>query len=206
MVTEKEFFDALAVRVGKKDADRLKGSAVGVAGLGGLGSNIAVLLARSGVGRMVVADDDTVELSNIHRQCYSLDCIGMKKTDAIVKEISRINPFCTVEKHDVRLTENNLDIFAGCDIICEAFDNAENKIMLIENLSKMGKTVVSGNGMAGKGQANSIVTRKVGDSIYICGDGTSDVNTEGSLMPSRVTVCAAHQANAVVRIILGLEP
>ena len=206
MVTEKEFFDALAVRVGKEDADRLKGSAVGVAGLGGLGSNIAVLLARSGVGRMVVADDDTVELSNIHRQCYSLDCIGMKKTDAIVKEITRINPFCTVEKHDVRLTENNLDIFAGCDIVCEAFDNAENKIMLIENLSKMGKTVVSGNGMAGKGQANSIVTRKVGDSIYICGDGTSDVNTEGSLMPSRVTVCAAHQANAVVRIIMGLEP
>ena len=206
MTTEKEFYDALAIRIGKNDACRLKDSTVGIAGLGGLGSNIALLLARSGIGGLVIADDDTVELSNIHRQCYPLESIGMKKTDAVAMEINRVNPFCKVEKHDIRLDEGNLNIFSDCDIVCEAFDSAENKIMLIEGLSAMGRTVVSGNGMAGKGPANSIITRKVGNGLYICGDGVSDVKEEGNLMPSRVTVCAAHQANAVIRIILGLEP
>ncbi len=206
MVSEDDYYKALAGRVGKDEAGRLRSASVGIAGLGGLGSNIAMMLARSGIGRLVIADHDTVELTNIHRQCYPLDSIGMKKTDAVVREINRINPFCKVEKHDIELNENNLDIFSSCDIVCEAFDSAENKIMLIEGLSAMGKTVISGNGMAGKGPANTIITRKVGDNIYICGDGVSDVNSEGSLVPSRVTLCAAHQANAVIRIISGLEP
>ena len=206
MVSEDDYYKALASRIGEEDACRLRSASVGIAGLGGLGSNIAIMLARSGIGRLVIADRDTVELSNIHRQCYPLDSIGMKKTDAVVREINRINPFCKVEKHDMELNENNLDIFSSCDIVCEAFDSAENKIMLIERLSAMGKTVISGNGMAGKGPANAITTRKVGDNIYICGDGISDVNSEGSLVPSRVTLCAAHQANAVIRIISGLEP
>ncbi len=206
MVSEKEFFDALEGRLGASDVKKLRSSAVGVAGLGGLGSNIAVLLARTGVGKLVIADDDVVELSNIHRQSYPLDAVGKKKTDAVADEIARINPWCTVEKHDIRLDGSNTSIFSGCDIVCEAFDDAQAKIMLIESLSAMGKTIVSGNGMAGKGPANSIITRKVGDRIYICGDGLSDVKTDGSLMPSRVMVCAAHQANAVIRIILGMEP
>ena len=206
MVSEDDYYKALAGRIGKDEAGKLRSASVGIAGLGGLGSNIAMMLARSGIGRLVIADHDTVELTNIHRQCYPLDSIGMKKTDAVVREINRINPFCKVEKHDMELNENNLGIFSSCDIICEAFDSAENKIMLIEGLSAMGKTVISGNGMAGKGPANAITTRKVGDNIYICGDGISDVNSEGSLVPSRVTLCAAHQANAVIRIISGLEP
>ena len=206
MVSKDDYYKALAGRIGKDEAGKLRSASVGIAGLGGLGSNIAMMLARSGIGRLVIADHDTVELTNIHRQCYPLDSIGMKKTDAVVREINRINPFCKVEKHDMELNENNLGIFSSCDIICEAFDSAENKIMLIEGLSAMGKTVISGNGMAGKGPANAITTRKVGDNIYICGDGISDVNSEGSLVPSRVTLCAAHQANAVIRIISGLEP
>ena len=206
MVSEKEFFGALESRLGASDVKRLRDSAVGIAGLGGLGSNIAILLARSGVGKLVIADCDTVELTNIHRQSYPLDAVGKKKTDAVADEISRINPWCNIEKHDIRLDESNLSIFSDCDIVCEAFDDAKTKIMLIESVSAMNKTIVSGNGMAGRGPANSIITRKVGDSIYICGDGVSDVNSDGSLMPSRVMVCAAHQANAVIRIILGIEP
>ena len=151
MVSEDDYYKALAGRIGKDEAGRLRSASVGIAGLGGLGSNIAMMLARSCIGRLVIADHDTVELTNIHRQCYPLDSIGMKKTDAIVREINRINPFCKVEKHDTELNENNLDIFSSCDIVCEAFDSAENKIMLIEGLSAMGKTVISGNGMAGKG-------------------------------------------------------
>ena len=206
MVTREEYYDALASRIGHKDADKLRCATVGIAGLGGLGSNIALLLARSGIGRLVIADDDTVELTNIHRQCYPLDSVGDKKVDAIASDIARINPWCIVEKHDLRLDESNVSIFSDCDVVCEAFDDAESKVSLIESLSSMGKKIVSGNGMAGKGPANSVVTRKVGEDIYICGDGFSDVRTDGSLMPSRVSVCAAHQANAVVRIILGMEP
>ena len=197
---------ALAERIGREAADALEGSTVGIAGLGGLGSNIALLLARSGVGRLVIADFDTVELSNIHRQGYPLSSIGMRKTDAVAKEIERINPWCTVEKHDIRLDRDNVSVFGGCDVVCEALDDAGQKIMLIESLSSMGKRIVSGNGMAGMGDANSIVTRKAGNSLYICGDGSSDVKETGSLSASRVAVCAAHQANAAIRLLLGMEP
>ena len=206
MIAEKEFFDALESRLDASDVKKLRESTVGVAGLGGLGSNIAMMLARTGIGRLVIADDDIVELTNIHRQAYPLDSVGKRKVDAVADEIARINPWCEVERHFVRFDRDSVSIFSGCDVVCEAFDGAQDKIALIESLSAMGRTVVSGNGMAGKGPANTIVTKKVGDSIYICGDGVSDVGTDGSLMPSRVMVCAAHQANAVVRIILGMEP
>ena len=205
MISEQEFYDALARRLGEDTVDKLKSSTVGIAGLGGLGSNITMLLARSGVGKLVIADFDTVELSNIHRQNYPLDSVDMKKTDATVKEIERINPWCKVERHDIKITKENISIFSDCDVVCEAFDDAEQKIMLIESLSGMDKKIVSGNGMAGIASANSIVTKKIGSDIYICGDGITDVK-DNSLMPSRVTTCAAHQANAAIRIILGLEP
>ena len=206
MISKEEYLKALIGRMSADAVDKLQSSTVGIAGLGGLGSNIALMLVRSGVGKLVITDFDTVELSNIHRQCYSLDSIGKKKVDAIAEEITRINPWCTVEKHDVKITKDNASIFSDCDVICEAFDDAEQKIMLIESLSAMNKKIVSGNGMAGKGPANSIVTRKVGSDIYICGDGISDTKEEGSLMASRVAICAAHQANAAIRLILGLEP
>ena len=205
-VPQKEFYDALADRIGVSSAERLKGSTAGIAGLGGLGSHIALSLARSGIGRLVVADFDDVDLSNIHRQCYPLSAVGMPKTDAIRNEIARINPWCNVECHHIRIDKENVSIFSDCDVVCEAFDDAQQKIMLIKALSGMDKTVVSGNGMAGIGDSNSIVTRKIADKIYVCGDGESDVRDEGTITESRVAVCAAHQANAAVRIILGLEP
>ena len=205
-ISRESYRSALAERIGREAADTLEGTTVGIAGLGGLGSNIALLLARSGVGRLVIADFDTVELSNIHRQGYPLSSVGMKKTDAVAKEIKRINPWCTVEKNDIRLDRDNVSVFGGCDVVCEALDDAGQKIMLIESLSSIDKRVVSGNGMAGMGDANSIVTRKVGSSLYLCGDGMSDVRAEGTLSASRVAVCAAHQANAAIRLLLGMEP
>lgn len=205
-ISRESYRNALADRIGREAADALDGSTVGIAGLGGLGSNIALLLARSGVGKLVIADFDTVEIPNIHRQNYPLSSLRMKKTDAITAEIERVNPWCSVEGHDIKLDRDNTSIFSECDIVCEALDDAGQKIMLIESLSAMGKTVISGNGMAGLGDANSIVTRKVGDRLYICGDGGSDVKEVGSLSATRVAVCAAHQANAAVRLLLGMEP
>ena len=206
LITEESFFRALEEREGRDNVVKLSETAVGIAGLGGLGSNIALLLARAGIGKLIIADFDTVELSNIHRQCYPLEAVGMKKTDAIEAEIRRANPWCAVEKHDIRLTPENIGVFDRCDIVCEALDRADQKVMLIESLSQRGRTVVSGNGMAGIGPANLINTKKLGGRLYICGDGESDVDTEGSLTSSRVAVCAAHQANAVLRLALGMEP
>ena len=205
-ISRESFRNALADRMGREAAHVLEASTVGIAGLGGLGSNIALLLARSGVGRLVIADFDTVELSNIHRQSYPISSIGLKKTEAVALEIERVNPWCEIKRHDIRLDRDNLSVFSGCDIVCEALDDARQKIMLVETLTSMGKTVVSGNGMAGLGEANSIMTDKIGNNLYVCGDRVSDVNEEGSLSASRVAVCAAHQANAVVRLLLGMEP
>ena len=206
LITEAAFMKALEEREGRDNVLRLSQTTIGIAGLGGLGSNIALMLARAGVGRLVIADFDTVELSNIHRQCYPLDAVGMKKTDAIEREVARVNPWCSVVKHDIRITPEDIGIFDECQIVCEAFDRAEQKIMLIESLASEGKTVVSGNGMAGMGPANAINTKKMGGRLYICGDGESDVDSEGSLTSSRVAVCAAHQANAALRLALGMEP
>ena len=130
MVSEQDFFNALAKRLGKDIVDILRTSTIGIAGLGGLGSNIAMLLARSGVGRLIIADFDTVELTNIHRQNYPLDSVGMKKTAATAKEIERINPWCRVEQHYVKITKDNISIFSDCDVVCEAFDDAEQKIIV----------------------------------------------------------------------------
>ena len=115
-VSHEDFESALAERLGEESVRRLAEARVGIAGLGGLGSNIALLLARSGVGELVVADYDTVDLTNIHRQCYPLECIGMRKTDALEAEISRVNPWCRIEKHHIRLLPDNLGIFDGCGI------------------------------------------------------------------------------------------
>ena len=203
-VTHEDFTSALAERLGEEAVRRLAEARIGIAGLGGLGSNIALLLARSGVGELVLADFDTVDLSNRHRQCYPLECIGMRKTDALEAEISRVNPWCRIEKHHIRLLPDNFGIFDGCGIVCEALDDAEDKVMLAENLGR--KTVlIMGNGMAGTGPADEIITKRIGGRLIVCGDGTSDVGKDGSFLSSRVAVCAAKQANAALRIIIGAE-
>ena len=203
LITRESYCQALAERIGKDAASELSRSTVGIAGLGGLGSNIALLLARSGVGRLVIADFDKVELSNIHRQSYPLEYVGMMKTDALESEIMRVNPWCTVEKHPVKITKENVRIFRDCDIVCDAFDDSGEKVKLINSLSEMGIPVISGNGMAGDGPANSIVTKELGKNLYVCGDGVSDVKECGTLTATRVAVCAAHQAHAAIRILLG---
>lgn len=203
-VTQEDFTSALAERLGEEAVRRLAEARIGIAGLGGLGSNIALLLARSGVGELVIADFDRVDLTNIHRQCYPLECIGMRKTDALEAEVSKVNPWCRIEKHDIRLTPDNLDVFEGCGIVCEALDRAEDKVMLAENLGRR-TVLIMGNGMAGTGPADDIVTKRIGAELIVCGDGTSDVGKDGSFLSSRVAVCAAKQANAALRIIIGAE-
>ncbi len=202
--TKEEMLLALEERHGKELQSKFSNASVSICGLGGLGSNIAIALARAGVGNLYLIDFDRVELSNLNRQQYFASQLGMYKTDALKENLLQIIPYVNVISHTVRITESNTkELLKGTDIICEAFDCAEEKAMLVncvlENLPD--KYLVSGSGMAGMSSANSIKTRRVAKHFYLCGDETSDVSDGIGLVSSRVMVCAAHQANMVLRII-----
>lgn len=203
-----ELQTALVARHGAENQMKFAQARVGIAGLGGLGSAVAIHLARMGIGTLVLADFDVVDVTNLHRQHYFLDHLGMRKTNALAAQIHAINPFIKLETHPVKVTAGNArTIFAGCDIVCEAFDQADQKAMLVETLLEAlpEAKIVSGSGMAGLASANAITTDHVLNNLYVCGDRTSDVAEEGTLISSRVGVCAGHQANMVARLILGKE-
>lgn len=200
-----QWYRALEEKQGKAEQQKIAAASVAVCGCGGLGSNIAVNLARAGVGRLILIDFDKVELSNMHRQQYKFGQIGEAKAEALKANLGEIAPYVDVVAHVVRLDEENvLSLIDDADIVCEAFDRAENKAMLVNTVleQRPRKYIVAASGMAGDGPANEIRSRRLGKRFYLCGDGHSDVERENCLLPSRVQLCAAHQAHAVLRIIL----
>lgn len=203
--TKEEWNKALCERHGEKVQKNFESATVAICGLGGLGSNVAVSLARAGIGKLILIDFDKVDITNLHRQQYKADQIGMNKTEALRENLLEIAPYIGIEPHTVRITEDNgAELLRNADIICEAFDVAEAKAMLANLvLEKMpDKYLVASSGMAGFGSANSIRTRRVMSRFYLCGDEASDVETEGALVSSRVMLCAAHQAHTVLRILI----
>ena len=205
-----EFEAALAARHGAENQAKFAHARVGIAGLGGLGSAVAFHLARLGIGTLVLADFDEVDITNLHRQQYGIAHLGMPKTEALADQIAAINPFIALETHQVRIDATNApQLFDGCSVVCEAFDEPREKALLVETLLAMmpDTKIVSASGMAGMGSANTITTSHPLTNLYLCGDGTSDVAEAGTLVSPRVGVCAGHQANMVLRIILGeMEP
>ena len=186
----------------------LASGCVGVAGLGGLGSNIALSLARTGVAKLVLADFDVVEPSNVNRQQYFVRHIGMKKTDALKELIAEVNPFVEVVTHDVTLTAANVaEIFAPCGVICEAFDNVAGKAMMVNEAgaSLRDKKIVGASGMAGYFSSNLIKTVKFARNVYLCGDLQNAAGVGQGLMAARVAICANHEANLAIRLLMGLE-
>jgi sulfur carrier protein ThiS adenylyltransferase len=178
---------------------------VGIAGAGGLGSNCAVALARTGVGTIIIADFDMVEPANLNRQYFFSDQIGMAKTDALKDNILRISPIINISTHKTRLTRENIPlIFTGCDVIVEAFDLASEKEMLIETVQdKMpGIPLVIGSGMAGWGKNDLLRCRKIDDCLYVCGDESSEVSDELPPLAPRVGIVSNMQANMVTEILL----
>lgn len=176
---------------------------VAVAGLGGLGSNIAIMLARSGIGHLHLIDFDVVEPTNLNRQCYGIKDLGMYKTDAIKRIIEEINPYIAVKTTNILIEETKVEaLFENEDIICEAFDNAKNKAMLVNTLALIypDKYVVAASGMAGSFDSNLITTKKLGDKLFVCGDFTNAAAKGMGLMAPRVSICAGHEANKVLQI------
>lgn len=185
---------------------KLAQCSVAVAGLGGLGSNVAVMLARAGVGQLFLVDFDRVDESNLNRQYYFLPQIGKYKTDAISEVLAAVNPQTAVSAKCVKVTEQNvLTLFGGFDVVCEAFDCPESKAGLVNCLLEKSKAkIVAASGMAGLEDMNEIRTQHVMRRLYLCGDGESGTNA-GDMFAPRVTACAAHQANVVLRLLLDME-
>jgi len=202
--TKDEWNKALCERHGEDVQEKFSSATVAICGLGGLGSNIAISLARTGIGKLILIDFDRVDITNLHRQQYKASQIGMNKTDALRDNLLEIAPYVTFETHTIRVTkENAANLLQDADIICEAFDDAECKAMLTNLVLETmpDKYIVAASGMAGMGSANTIQTRRVSKRFYVCGDGASDVSEAGSLVASRVMLCAAHQAHTVLRIL-----
>ncbi len=202
--TEEEMTQALIERVGQNLQNKLKRSTVAVCGLGGLGSNIAVSLARAGVGTLILIDFDRVDITNLNRQQYKTSQLGMEKSRALSESLREINPYLHLISHTAKITEDNIrELAADADVICEAFDRADQKSMLTEAvLTQLPHAVlVAASGMAGLGDPNAIQTRRISRRFYLCGDGCSDVDELGSLFAPRVMLCAAHQATTVLRIL-----
>lgn len=202
--TKEEMIKALVARQGKRLSAAFSAATVAVCGLGGLGSNIAIALARAGIGKLILIDFDRVDITNLHRQQYKATQVGEYKTEALSDGLKEIAPYIELEKHTVRITEANAaDLLKEADIICEAFDDPECKAMLTNVvLEKMpDKYLVAASGMAGMGSANSIRTRRVTKRFYLCGDEVSETSDTVSLVASRVMICAAHQAHMVLQIL-----
>lgn len=203
---ENDMKNALILRQGRELTEKLSKSCVAVCGLGGLGSNIAVSLARAGVGRLILIDFDKVDITNLHRQQYKASQVGMLKTDALRDNLKEIAPYIKIEIYNAFInSENAPKLLSDADIICEAFDKAECKAELVNTvLEKLsGKYIAAASGMAGMGTPNEIKTRRISKYFYLSGDEVSDIQNEISLTAPRVMLCAAHQASVVLRIIAG---
>ena len=211
MLPTKEVLEqALRERQGAELTARFSAATVAVCGLGGLGSHIAGFLARAGVGRLILIDFDRVDLTNLHRQQYKASQVGRYKTEALAENLREAAPYLSLELRTVRLTAENVpSLLEGADVICEALDEAAAKAMLVNTVLEQlpEKYLVAASGMAGLGSANAIHTRRLTGRFYLCGDGVSDVADGIGLVAPRVALCAAHQANMVLRILSGqLEP
>ena len=204
--SKNEWMDALIARHGLDLHKRFSSATVAVCGLGGLGSNIAIALARAGIGKLLLIDFDRVDITNLHRQQYKANQIGLYKADALAEILSEITPYAEVKAVTEKITEENFAaLLKDADIICEAFDSAEAKAMLVNGvLEQLPQCyLVAASGMAGMDSPNTIKTRRITNRFYLCGDEVSEVADTIGLVAPRVMLCAAHQAHTVLRILAG---
>jgi sulfur carrier protein ThiS adenylyltransferase len=188
--------------------EKLAQGTVGIIGLGGLGSNAAMMLLRSGVRRFVLADFDRVEESNLNRQLYYPDQLGRLKTHALAETLLRVDPDAELTLEAVRINRDNIgSIFEGVDVLIEAVDTAEDKAVIVEAASDLlpDTPFVWAMGLAGNASANCIETTRVGEDDWLVGDLETDVRDGLPLMATRVMVAAAHEAHMAVRILLGMR-
>ncbi|HAJ57477.1 MAG TPA: sulfur carrier protein ThiS adenylyltransferase ThiF [Candidatus Omnitrophica bacterium] len=197
------FESALAEYFGPDNLKKIQDARVGIAGLGGLGSNCALDLVRSGFRKLTLCDFDKVEAKNLNRQFYFLDQIGMAKAEALKINLLRINPGLEVKCVLEKLDDDNISaIFSDSDVVVEGFDNVASKRMITSTYGRCGKFFVSASGLAGWGDADAIVTRKIHDTFYLIGDLRSEVSRECPPCSPRVALAAAKQADCILAWVL----
>jgi sulfur carrier protein ThiS adenylyltransferase len=186
--------------------ERVRKACVGIAGLGGLGSAVAISLARTGIGRLILADFDMVEPSNLNRQQYLIKHLGMAKTGALKEFLAEINPYVKVEAFKLKLDPQNIpNVFRSADIIVECFDDAQAKSMLLGSVREsLPQTyLILASGLAGYGDSNSIRTWRMGDRMFVVGDLRSPAASGRGLMAPRVGIAAHHQANLIISLLMS---
>ena len=207
MFSEIAMQEALHKGLTAEQSQRLQTAKVAVVGLGGLGSNVAMWLARLGVGQLLLYDFDKVELSNLNRQYYFLEDVGQYKATALLRHLQAVNPYGNYQSRVVRLTEDNLaELVSEAHIVCEALDSPETKALLVNGVleNHPDKYLVAASGLAGFASSSTMQVRRVTSHFYRCGDGMSDM-LELPLCGARVGLCAAQQALTIARIILQME-
>ena len=188
--------------------ERVRKAAVGIAGLGGLGSAVAISLARTGIGRLILADFDVVEPSNLNRQQYLIRHLGMAKTEALKELLAEINPYVEVTVFNLVLDPQNIPgVFRSADIIVECFDDATAKSMLLGTVREAlpQAYLILASGLAGYGDSNSIRTWRMGERTFVVGDLKSAAGPGRGLMAPRVGIAAHHQANLVINLLMSPE-
>ena len=183
----------------------LESARVGIAGAGGLGSNCAMHLVRAGIQHLTVVDFDVVNESNLNRQFFFRDQLGQKKVEALKENLLRIDPDADIRAVDMRLDASSArEVFADCDIVVEAFDVVDAKVMLVSSFASSGKKLVTASGLAGWGRSNEMRVRKMGNIVAV-GDGETAVGENAAPASPRVGIAAAMQANSVVAMLLERE-
>lgn len=192
------FQDALISKIGSDHFCKVQGIKIGLAGAGGLGSNCAANLIRSGFQKLKIVDFDRVEPGNLDRQFYFADQVGLNKVDALKLNLLRINPLIDLEIAIIRLDENNFAaVFSDCDIVAECLDRPEIKSSLVAALLPLNKLIVSVSGLGGYGQSDDIRVHRIKENLIIIGDLQSDISTKPALSP-RVSIAAAKQADVIL--------
>lgn len=195
----------IALYLGEDRLRFVQNVVIGIAGAGGLGSNCAMHLVRSGFKRFVIADFDEVDVSNLNRQCYCLDQVGQFKVEALARNMRMVNPDVELELVNARLSEANmLETFSRCDAVVEALDLPTFKKMVVETFLPTRRLVVSASGIGGTGDADAIITRKVRDNLYMIGDETTECTEDHPPFAPKVMVAAAKQADVVLSHFLNV--
>ena len=205
-ISKEAWLSALIERHGAARQEKFSRGRVAICGLGGLGSRVAELLTRAGVGYLRLIDFDRLEATNLNRQWYFMEQLGRYKAEALADNLQRITPYAELDVHTVRITEDNLaSLLADVDVIVEAFDNATCKAMLVNGVREQFPRchLVAASGMAGFASANAMRVRRLSENFYLCGDGRSAADAGDGLYGARVNICSAQEALVVLQLLAG---
>ena len=198
-----EFYKNLIKKLGKENFEKVQKARIGLAGLGGLGSNCALSLVRVGFTKFTIVDFDIIDHSNLDRQFFFLDQVGEDKIKALETNLRKVNPAVDIKSAKKRIEKEDVaSLFGDCDAVAECFDRAECKRMLVEELLRLGKFVVSASGLGGIGSSDEIKVHRIKKNLVMIGDLKSDISSKPALSP-RVNIAAAKQADVILEYVIS---